>query len=432
MLIPRLRSIARRPVVLAGLVGLLAGVRLPILGGDGGASLGDIVSVLLVLVATREWWLGRATISAPGAVAFGGIVVAIALSTLGSSIPDTSVVGAARWLQEIVLVPLSVAVVARRPDDLRVLGGFFVGGAVIQGAVGVEQYLTGTGAVIGGQPVRAVGTFGASNITGMSVAVAVGLLVSLAALVTARTRRTALLWLACTAFLAVPLALSFSRGTWMAVAAGGAVVVLARSRRLFAVLACAAVVAATLLVLVMHTGGTSDNALERRVSSLGSVTSSQADQSVDDRYELWAAAGRMWSDHPVLGVGIRGFPAFRDSSASLDLSSGSDTQGAGQGYVRQPLTSPHSLYFLVLSETGIVGVVALAALLLALALGTLRRTTTVAGTPDEVVGLAALGLVVFLVVNFVYSDLGGPSTLVVVTALGAVTGWALVRPASPP
>ena len=195
------------------------------------------------------------------------------------------------------------------------------------------------------------------------------------------------------------------------------------------------VVAATLLVLVMGTGGngaTSDNALERRVSSLGSVTSSQADQSVDDRYELWAAAGRMWSDHPVLGVGIRGFPAFRDSSASLHLSSGSDTEGAGQGYVRQPLTSPHSLYFLVLSETGIVGAVALAALLLALVLGTLRRTRSVAGSPDEVVGLAALGVVVFLVVNFVYSDLGGPSTLVVVTALGAVTGWALVRPASPP
>jgi O-antigen ligase len=139
----------------------------------------------------------------------------------------------------------------------------------------------------------------------------------------------------------------------------------------------------------------------------------------------------MWSEHPVTGVGIRGFPAFRDSSASLGLSSGSDTEQVGQGYVRQPLLSPHSLYFLVLAETGLVGALALAGLLLALVLGTLRRTAAVLGTPDATVGLAALGVVVFLVVNFAYSDLGGPSTLVVTTALGAVAGWALVRPASP-
>jgi O-antigen ligase len=419
---------SRWPTGLAGLVAVLAGVALPGLGGDGGGTLGDVLSVLLVLVAARELWRGRAVLSTAGGVVFSGVVVAVALATVGTSVPEAGLAGPARWLQLLVLVPLAVGVVLRRPEDLRVFGGFVLGAALVQGGIGVEQYLTGTGALYDERFIRAVGTFGAANISGMSVAVALGLLVAIAALLASRTRRSATVWLLGAAFLAVPLLLSFSRGTWTAVAVGCAAMVLARSRRLFAALTGTAVLVGVLLALVGAQAG--DGALSHRISSIGAVTSSDADQSVDDRYELWAAATTMWAEHPVLGVGIRGFPAFRDSSASLLLSSGSDTQDAGKPYVRQPLTSPHSQYLLALSEGGIVGAAALGGLLLALLLATARRTTAAVGTPDADVGLAALGVAVFLVVDFVYGDLGGSSTLVLVTALGGVTGWALVRPGS--
>ena len=46
--------------------------------------------------------------------------------------------------------------------------------------------------------------------------------------------------------------------------------------------------------------------------------------SVRDRYALWDAALGMWRDHPVTGVGPKNFTDYRDTYASVGLSSGSD------------------------------------------------------------------------------------------------------------
>jgi hypothetical protein len=146
----------------------------------------------------------------------------------------------------------------------------------------------------------------------------------------------------------------------------------------------------------------------------------------------------MWRQDPVTGVGLKGFPAHRDAHASLALSSGSDTDGAGAGFQRQPLLSPHHMYLLVLSEQGVVGVLALAGSWLALLVRALhrllyaRRAGQAVGTAGDTgaagnTGIAVMvcGLLVWQLVDFAYGDIGGPSTVLTALMLGLAATWSV-------
>lgn len=218
----------------------------------------------------------------------------------------------------------------------------------------------------------------------------------------------------------IPLVLSFSRGAWIATfAAAGLVMAMAGIRRALKVLLA---LAATGVVLVGGLGVGSEMVAER-LTSITQV-SDAPDQSVTDRYTMWAAAESMWRERPVVGVGLKGFPANRDSHSGLALSSGSDTAGAGQAYIRQPLLSPHNMYLLVLSEQGLTGLVALAGGWLALLVAGLRRC--LAGGPAlRDCGLVATGLFVWQLTDFLYADIGGPSTVLTGVIIGLAAWWAL-------
>jgi len=291
------------------------------------------------------------------------------------------------------------------------------------------------------------------------------------------SRRLRLGALACVGVLVVPLVVSFSRGTWIATAVACAAMTLLAGRR--QALRILAVAAASGCVLVGGVG-VGSQMISQRVASITQVTSAP-DPSVTDRYALWAAAVSMWREHPVAGVGLKRFPDERDAHASLALSSGSDTAGAGQAFAREPLLSPHNMYLLVLSEQGMLGCALLtaswAALLIA---GTTRLTphlpgrpptgnptarpdTPAAGkgrAPDDATpsrpgtrapgddraparpgarasvpagrraappacGLAAVGLLLWTCVDFLYADIGGPATVLTALVLGLCAWWPL-------
>jgi O-antigen ligase len=215
----------------------------------------------------------------------------------------------------------------------------------------------------------------------------------------------------------------------------GVQLVLAGMRR---AMKAALVVTAAAVVLVGGVGvGTA--MLQERISSITQVTDAP-DRSVTDRYTMWAAATDMWRQHPVSGVGLKGFPEHRDGHASLALSSGSDTEGAGAAFRKQPLLSPHNMYLLVLSEQGLLGLLALAGSWLALlvcavrGLVRVRRGEPGGGAADGGNGLdcalVACGLLVWQLVDFVYGDIGGPSTVLTAVCFGLVAWWALMDPAS--
>jgi O-antigen ligase len=388
-----------------------------------GAGPADVVSglavVYCVILLLRE---RRRPLSPAAAVVLGLPVVGLALAAVDASSPAAGLTGLGRYLQVFVLVPAAVLLLLRDRAHFRLLAWSFVGLGLCQGAIGVHQYVTRTGASYQGENIRAVGTFGPHDVMGMASAVSLGLVCAVGIAlgpVSVRQRATAA---GCALALLAPLALSFSRGAWIATALTCAVqLALAGLRRALKV---AAAVAATGVVLVGGFGVGSE-LLQQRIDSITQVTDAP-DQSVVDRYTLWASATDMWRQRPLTGVGLKGFPEYRDGHATLALSSASDINGAGVTYDRQPLLSPHNMYLLVLSEQGLIGLLGLAGSWLALLVCALRRLLRVRDRgPGLDCALVACGLLVWLLTDFVYGDIGGPSTVLTGVALGLVAWWAL-------
>ncbi|MBL1080595.1 O-antigen ligase family protein [Streptomyces actinomycinicus] len=432
--------IRRRPVRLSPVlpvVAVVALLALPLAPGDGGgAGPADALSALVVVFcAVRLLRARRRPLGRTAAVILGLPVAGLALAAVHAVSPGAGITGLGRYLQVFVLVPAAVVLLVRGRADFRLLAWSFVGLAGWQGAVGVHQYVTGTGASYQGEDIRAVGTFGPSDVMGMATVVAFGLVCAVGLALGRPAARERAVAACCALALTVPLALSFSRGAWIATAVTLVVqLVLAGPRRAVRV---AAVVVAAGVVLVGGIGvGTA--MLQERIDSITQVTDAP-DQSVTDRYTMWAAATDMWRDRPLTGVGLKGFPEYRDGHASLALSSGSDTEGAGAAFRRQPLLSPHNMYLLVLSEQGLIGLLCLAGGWLALLVRALRGLwrTHAAGGRGLDCALVSCGLLVWQLVDFAYADIGGPSTVLTAVCFGLVAWWSLVggdgiRPDEPP
>ncbi|MFE2035969.1 O-antigen ligase family protein [Streptomyces scopuliridis] len=400
-------------------------------GSAGSGSVADAASGLLVLHCLVRVLRDRARpLTRTAALVLGLPVLGVTVAAITAHDPASSLPGVARYLQIFVLVPGALLLLLRDRRDFRLVAGSVVVLALVQGAVGVTQYLTGTGASYMGEEIRAVGTFGPTDVMGMATVVAYGLVICVGFALSpgaegrgrhvARVRRAVAL--GCAGLLAVPLALSFSRGAWIATAVAVALqLTLSGPRRAVVV----ALVAGALGVVLVGGLGIGSQMINERVDSITRVTDAP-DQSVTDRYTMWAAATGMWREHPVTGVGLKGFPAHRDSHASLALSAASDTEGAGLGFQRQPLLSPHNMYLLVLSEQGLLGIVALAGSWAALLVRALRRLPGAHRSRTGAdCGLAVTGLLVWQLVDFSYADIGGPSTVLTAVMLGLAARWAL-------
>ncbi|MET8468737.1 O-antigen ligase family protein [Streptomyces sp. NPDC006422] len=401
---------------------------LPVSGGEGGGTPADAVSGLVVVFcAVRLAQRRTRPLTRTAFVVLGLPVVAVAVAALGADSPANALEGMARYYQILVLVPAAVLLLVRDRADFRLVAWGLVTLALWQGTIGVHQYLTGTGASYAGEDIRAVGTFGATDVMGMSTVVSYGLVCAVALALGGESRRTRIAARICALALVVPLALSFSRGAWIAtavvcvlqVALGG----IGRALRLLA----AAVAAAVVLVGGFGVG---TSMLEERLSSITQVTAAP-DQSVTDRYTMWAAAIDMWEEHPATGVGLKNFPAYRDSHASIALSAGSDVAGAGAAFQRQPLLSPHNMYLLILSEQGLLSLCAIVGSWAALLVCGARRLTTAHRRGNGLdCALIGCGLLTWQLIDFVYSDIGGPSTVLTAVVFGLAAWWALSPAAS--
>lgn len=418
------RDLARRAAALSPVLAVIGLLLVPAAGGaEGGTggtgTIADAASGLLVLIClVRVVRGGARPLTRWAAVVLGLPVLGICLAAITSNDPAASLPGVARYVQVFVLVPAAVLLTIRDRRDFAVVAWALVALALLQGAVGVTQSLTGTGASYMGEDVRAVGTFGPTDVMGMATVVSYGLVVVTGIALGSGRGRTRTVALVCAGLLLLPLVLSYSRGAWIAtVLACAFQLLLSGLRRAGRV----ALTVGALAVVLVGGLGIGSTMVKERVASITRVTAAP-DQSVTDRYTMWAAAGRMWRAEPLTGVGLKGFPRYRDSHASLALSSGSDTAGAGSAFQRQPLLSPHNMYLLVLSEQGLVGLLALAGSWAALLVGALRRRARGADC-----ALVAIGLLSWQLVDFFYADIGGPSTVLLSVVLGLAAWWSLAE-----
>ncbi|MGW1974890.1 O-antigen ligase family protein [Streptomyces sp. NPDC001889] len=393
--------------------------------GSGRLAPSDLASAVLVVWCLVQVARGRTRPLGPAAALVLGLpVVAVAVAAVTAADPVAALPGVVRYLQVFVLVPGAVLLLLRGARDFRAVAAALALVALVQGAIGLHQYATGTGASYMGADIRAVGTFGPTDVMGMATVVAYGLLVALA--LALRTPPGAPRWVrpaavAVAAGLLVPLALSFSRGAWIATALAALVMIALTGAR--QALKAVAVVTAAGVVLVGGFGVGSE-LISQRVSSITRVAQAP-DRSVTDRYTMWAAAASMWREQPLTGVGLKGFPAHRDGHATIGLSSAGDTGGAGQAFRRQPLLSPHNMYLLILSEQGLIGVTAFAGSWALILAAGVRRLLRGAGRRGAECGLAAVALMLWQTVDFLYADIGGPSTVLTGVVLGLAAWWGL-------
>ncbi|MGX1883365.1 O-antigen ligase family protein [Streptomyces sp. NPDC055287] len=419
--------VARLPLLPLIATVLLLAVPIQTAGAGTSANItpADLASCALVLAAlARALHLRQRPLTPAAALVLGLTTVGIAVATATATDPTAALTGFVRYLQVFVLVPAAVVLLLRTPHHFRVITGALIVLALVQGATGAYQYATGTGASYMGEDIRAVGTFGPTDVMGMATVVSYGLLAALA--LALRTPENAPSWLrpcaiATATALVIPLALSFSRGAWIATLIAAVAMILLTGPRQ----AAKALGALTAVAVILVGGfGVGSEMISQRLTSITEVTEAP-DRSVNDRYTMWAAAASMWQERPATGVGLKGFPAHRDGHASIGLSSGSDTAGAGQTFHKQPLLSPHNMYLLVLSEQGLIGLTAFVGTWAAVLAAGLRRLTVgrPAGAAD--CGLAAVGLTLWQTVDFLYADIGGPSTVLTGIILGLAAWWAL-------
>jgi O-antigen ligase len=436
LLLVALRSVTARPALLAALAVLLTCV--PLGSRDVAASVhvtpGDICAAALVVVVGVRVVTGDRRLPRSGLWwAMAATIAAFAVATFTSHDTATSLSGFIRYTELFVVVPLAVVLALRDRRDALLVCAAAIAAAVIEGAVGTVQYLTGAGASYAGSQVRAIGTFSALDVQSMATVVGYGLVVAVGLAVALRGlagRRLAVI----AALLVIPLLLSLSRGGVIATVAAVLVMALVARPRLVPPLVVYGSGAALLIAGAL---GARAAGVGARLGSIGS-SASTPDQSVTDRYVLWKTAAAIWRDHPITGVGLKEFPAYRDSYAPVNLSSGSDVAGPGLSFQREPLLSPHNMYLLVLSEQGIVGALALGGLLFGLAALTIQRVRQgrgPTGWPDgrasdgRAVSVAAVGVTVWTLVNFMYGDIGGQTTVLTSVLLGLALWWAVQGPA---
>jgi O-antigen ligase len=434
VLLAGVRWLVMRPAVIVALTVLM--VCVPLGSRDVSAAVhvtpGDLCAVFLVAVVTTNvvtrgarlprsglWW-------ALSAVTFG-----FALATVVSHDPLHSAFGFIRYAELFVVLPLAVVLAVRRSGDALLICGAVVAAALVEGSVGVVQYVGRTGASYQGHDVRAIGTFSALDVQAMSTVVGYGLVIAvgLALTLTGPVRN----WLvAIAALLVVPLLLSLSRGGLIATSVAVVAMLLVKRPRLMMPIA---VYGSALALLIIGVVGPNATGIGARLGSIGTSTSAP-DQSVTDRYVLWKTAAAIWRDHPLTGVGLKQFPAFRDSYAPVNLSSGSDVANPGLGFQREPLLSPHNMYLLVLSEQGLIGALCFGGLMFGLLWMTIRRARECRRLADRtrrrsggsgVISVAAVGIIVWTVINFMYGDIGGQTTVLMSIMLGLAL-WLAVQP----
>ncbi len=396
--------------------------------GSGRITVADLAAGAVVAVVAVRLLGGERSVVRRGWLPFAAALTSFAVATITATDVAASVIGFVRYAELFVLVPVAVAMSLRDRFDVRLVAGAIVTVTVIEGVVGVYQYLTETGASYAGRYVRAVGTFGPEQVMALAALIGYGLIVTLALGFALRGRTRTTLF-AAAVFLLVPLGLTLSRGAWIATACAVLVLLVIANWRLATVLVGVGALAFAVLLLGAGGGTSPSGTLAERVTSIGS-SGSEPDQSVQDRYALWSAATAIWADHPVVGVGLKDFPQYRDSYASVGLSAGSDVGDPSTGVGRQALLSPHNQYLMVLSEQGTVGILAFGSLLVALGLGALmRRPTLLPPAEQRFLDLAAPGIMVWTLVDFLYGDIGGgPSSVLLAVALGLVARRSLIIP----
>ncbi len=321
----------------------------------------------------------------------------------------------AKWI-EVIVALLATFDLARNPRDLRPI--LIVGGAAMaaEAVVGLAQTALGVGpqSFLIGRIIRAYGTFEQPN----PFAGYLGLHLPFALAFALRGKgwwrwAALLLWLAGVG----AVALSLSRGAWIAVAAGTAIVIwYSGGRRLVdrRLLAAAVVIPVLVLAFGHFSFGFDDRIPEpARLAGEGLASPIEMTEGVTagnfaivQRLAFWTAAGRMFASNPIGGVGLGNY-----ETRYQDFNLGRWDESLGHA---------HNFYLNLAAETGVIGLAPFLAFLIVLLVAARRAANSAPVLRTvAIASLASIGA--FVVHNMVDSVFVGGMGVV----LGAAAGLAL-------
>lgn len=328
------RTLAEK-IALASLLALVVLVPLVPVGASlGGFRISDAGTLLLPLCAAASYaFLRQLGISRLPALAIEAPFAAfLAIALIGvpfAQAKATAVLALARYALYLVLA-IVAACVARRTQNRLLLLWALAGTATVTALLGIGQLLRNSPAdrvfaIAGGPAVRAFATLVNPNFFAEYLLIAISATIALVL-----CQRRGLLRAAafcCALLQAIALALTYTRGSWLALALGIATgVMLIDLRWLWAV---AAGGAATLAV----------PALRERLASLASLSG-----STGQRLTVWGHAVAVIEHFPIVGVGLGGY-----LKALERLTGRTVTDASGD------ILGAHNSYLQLTAETGVLG-----------------------------------------------------------------------------
>jgi putative inorganic carbon (hco3(-)) transporter len=312
-----------------------------------------------------------------------------------------------KWVEFAALYIAAAQLLDRRSRWLVVAALF--AGALSQAALGAYQFLRQVGPdgfLLPGGFMRAYGTLEQPNpyagYLGYTTPLAASL--ALAALAVASRKRSLRLWLIAaalvgvTAALAAGIAMSWSRGAWLGLAAALVAVAGLRNWRTAGV-TLALVVAVGLVVALVGTGWL-PSPVAGRVADLGGYFSApdparteitDENFSVLERLAHWQAGLRMFDEAPSLGVGIGNYAA--------------NYSRYPQPHWYEPLGHAHNVFINFLAETGLLGLAAFLAFWLGIAALAVRAGWNAADRWNVALALGVLGGWVYLTTHNLFDNL---------------------------
>lgn len=338
---PRGGPIAWDALVVASFVVLLPIGRL--------AELPVLIALLVVLALLLRGRLAalRGPASTLALALFGCYWLPIALSGIGAVEPSKTWATAASVLRYL---PFALFIVAGLADS-RALRGVLLATAAVMLIWLIDawvQMVTGFGIAGVAERERLAGIFGADNLKLGPVLATLSPFLLLAL----RSRFGRIGLVVGFVILVGPILMAGSRAAWLSFALVCAVLLWRETRHVGRYLA----LVAGMLVALVAAGGAAwkfsdrfDHRIERSLLALQGTTAA-VDEASAGRLSIWHAAGRMIADHPLTGVGARGFRyAYADHADPGDrfVEADSDT-GASHA---------HQIVLEVLSETGVIGLV---------------------------------------------------------------------------
>lgn len=382
----------------------------------------QIRTALSVLTSLKTWLvlltvleLGRAVVrrrrlSLPaGSIAIFALLVAACFGVLNAPEPSDAAAGVS-ILAGSAAVYLLIALFIDDWDRIKVVLGGVVAAGLLICAHAIWQYYTGdfsrVGFVSSGAiEYRVASFFEHPNQLAGFVVFMVPLGVGLYRFYRSQAARAACMALVLLASIAVLF--TFSRGAFVALAALPFIYI--GTRRAWPVI----LVAAAVIAIVAPA------AVGDRIAGIGNTSSPE----IAHRLDLWEAAGEIFQDHPVAGVGLAGF-----GDAYVDLERTDRRILHLEGV---PITA-HSLYLNTLAEQGLIGL----AVLIALFAAGLRITVLLRRSLDErarALGqtLMAVGMVVLIhnVFDVTFTD-HEATTLFLLALVGVGAAALRVEPGS--